>query len=649
MRRTALLVGWITLLACCACQPGPEPYEADFHLVNRLQELQPRDPDKPPSDVPWLEIGFDRRRALLQPAPSVYRLDAAPSGEEAYLSVAPTMTPAAWRTGTDGVGFEIRCQAPDGEWIDLLRLRIDPGRNPEDRTWHPQKLSLAPCSAPTTSLELQTTCGPAEDCRWDRAAWGDPRIVHQKRAELGLRRLVLLISIDTLRPDRMSLYGARRPTTPEIDRLAQDGIVFETAVAPAPWTIPSHASLLTSTDPEVHGATSQHDIHPELPLVSEVLREAGWTTAGFVDTPWLGRFGFDRGYDHYDALSPPNGSSRRGVGVTRERLLQWLDQAAGDVFVFWHIMDVHGPYGAPAPFGGRFRRDPEVRPEVSADAAETSDRRLEQLRKLAYHDYLALGRYRSLDDLKAGYDEGIAHVDAEIGRLLEFLRKAGLYDESLVIVTSDHGESFMDHGVWVGHGLFLTEDEIRIPLVVKLPGNEHAGTRVEELVRLTDVAPTLLDGVGVSPPPTFEGLSLIRPRPGVPGSLPRVAFGTSSNTGARYVRDNELKLITPWGIPRDRVISNHLRPKEPSALVERVVSDGELFDLASDPEEQENLFRAEAFREPEEELQALLQRRTDWLHKLRQRLEISRGEEAELTEEEIRRLQALGYLGGNER
>ena len=636
--------GTAVLVLVCASWSGCAPEEVasyrTYYLVDHLPSSDHIEPSDRDLQVPWIEIGFERERALPQHPPSSFRFDGVPSGEGASLLVAPALRPKAWAAGSDGAGFRARCRNTDGLWIDLFDTVVSAStQQPDGWSWH--EISLASCGPSTTTLELITTCGPAGKCGWDWAMWGDPKILYKKEPEFKFRSLTLLISIDTLRPDRMSLYGADRPTTPRLDEMATDAVTFETVVAPSPWTIPSHASLLTSTDPEIHGATSRSAIRPVARLLSQILQEKGWTTAGFVDTPWLGKFGFDRGYHHYDAEKPPPGSSRRGVEVTRERLIEWLEEAQGDVFVFWHIMDVHGPYGSPSPFGGQFRSGIKI----------SADDRMAELKNLSYHDYLQLGRFRSLEDLAASYDEGIAHVDAEIGGLLDLFRQANVYEDALIAVTSDHGESLMDHGVWVGHGLFLTEDEIRVPLLIKLPGNQYAGTSVQSMVRLIDVAPTLLDVLGITPmPPTFEGKSLVSPSPGSPRALPRVAFGVSSNTGAHYVRLNNRKLITAWGIPRDQVISTHLRPKEPSPLVQRVESEGRLFDLGSDPEEENNLIRTQDGKKVAEDLRALLRRRLAWLQDFqRNPSPKSLDNTLELTPEEVNRLRALGYLkgGGN--
>jgi len=619
------------------CGGSPARYERCYHLLDRFESAVGLEEAGRPLRAVRIEIGFDLRNALFQHPPSAYRFDDVPAGRQARLSIAPALDPAAWEAGTDGAGFALRCRDPSGRWLELLTLEL-PADRVDREAWHQHEVPLDGCSSPRTALELQTTCGLGASCRADRAAWGDPKVVYPATFEPQIGRLALLISIDTLRADRLGLYGAERPTTPEIETLAADGIVFETAVAPAPWTIPSHASLLSSTHPAVHGATARLEINPEVPMLAEVLQRAGWHTVGVVDTPWLGKFGFDRGYDDYDAEAL-RGLSRRGVALTRQRLLDRLAGATGDVFAFWHIMDVHGPYGAPAPFGGRFRSGLRIAP----------DGRLDELTRLAYHDYLQPERFRSLGDLVAAYDEGVAAVDAEIGRLLELLRKAGLYDQALIVVTSDHGESLMDHGIWVGHGLFLTDDEIRVPLVVKLPGNRFAGRRVGRMVRLLDVAPTLLDVLGVPPPSSFEGVSLVRPEPGAPSALPRAAFGMSSNTGARYVRTNRDKLITPWGQPRQRVIDVHLRPREPTPLLSRIDDGEQLFDLEADAGETTNLAAAGASPARTGALRRLVRDHGEATREIRKRLASAAGEPERLSAEEIRRLKSLGYLGGSER
>jgi arylsulfatase A-like enzyme len=592
----------------------------------------------PPPTVSFIELGHDQRRALLQP-PSTYRFARVPTGHGAVFSTASALQ-TFQKSAADGVGIELRCATAKGGWHSLFRRSLKAHGRGKPQLWEEIEIKLSACSSPTTNLELRTICAEGRDCRDHVVAWANPRVLHARRFEPRFTRLVVLISIDTLRPDHLSVYGYDRSTSPHLEALAEDAVVFDVAVAPAPWTIPSHASLLTSASPRIHGATSQHDIRAGLPLLSEILDATGWTTAGFVDTPWLGQFGFTRGYDHYDAEAPPPGSFRRGAQATRERLEDWLLQAEGDVFVFWHLMDVHGPYGAPAPFGGRFR----------SGVSHVTGSAFPELRKLEYHNYLELGRFRSFEDLVASYDEGIANVDSEVGQFLDLLRTSGFYDEALIVVTSDHGESLLDHGVWVGHGLFLTDDEIRVPLLIKLPDNRFAGRRIGAMVRLLDVAPTMLDVLEVTIPPSFEGVSLVSPHPGAPTAVPRLAYGESSNNGSRYVRSNGSKLITDWTSHREGVLSNHLRVKKPTPLTQNLEDKEQLYDLSSDPEELHNLIDANEWKKTAADLRLLLQRHQQALEHLDRSLhEAATERPSVMSEEQVQQLKALGYLGGVDR
>ncbi len=571
----------LTLLACqlllAACpSPRSGTYEAEFHFVDHLQSAVAVEKSRKPLSAPRYRIGFDERRVLVQLPPSTYSFPGAPSGAAASLHVAPVMNPTAWEKPTDGVGFEIRCRSTDGSWVRLLELAISPASEPADRVWHDREISLEPCSTPATEIELRTSCGPRRNCAADWAAWGDPRIRHHQALAPRAERLALLISIDTLRPDRLGVYGAERKTSPALERLARDAIVFETAVSSSPWTLPSHATMLTSTYPRAHGAEGRASIAAATPLISELLSAAGWQTAGFVDSAYLAPdFGFHRGYDHYDHEDPPPGDYRRGAPVLRQRLLDWLAGAdERPTFVFWHIMDVHGPYWAPAPFGGRFHG--------TSAPSEATDSRLERLRELKYHDHLRLDRFSTFDDLVATYDEGIAAVDATLGHLFQVLRDAGLYDEALIVVTSDHGESLLDHDAWVGHGIFLTDDELRVPLIVKLPDQRHAGERVEEMAGVVDVAATILDALGVPEAGTFQGRSLISPAPGKAGT-PDILYGFSSNTGAAFARTRRSKYIAPTTIDPKLIVRTHLRPREPAWSDHNFRFGEQLYDLRRDP------------------------------------------------------------------
>jgi len=636
-------LGLALLTACSSPSPKKATYDAEYLLLDHLDTVETVEESSQPLKATRWEIGYDQRPSLFQHPPSAVRFAGVPSGPGAVFHAAPVIEPKAWEKPTDGAGFTVLCRTAGDKWETLAELTVDPASVPEDRAWQLMRAPLDRCSQPATELELRTDCGPKGRCAADWTAWGEPKVVYPKTLALRPERLVLLISIDTLRPDRLGLYGGPRPTSPEIGRLAADGVVFETAVASSPWTIPSHATLLTSTYPQVHGATARSPIPETVPRLAEVLREAGWQTAGFVDTPYLHRgFGFDRGFEHYDDGEAPKGDFRRGARATRQRLLDWLGDAdERPAFVFWHLMDVHGPYGAPSPHGGRFRAETALAKTASAEAgAAEPDGRLELLRRLGIHDYLRLERYRTFDDLVASYDEGIAFVDEVLGGLFDVLRDTGTYESAAIAVTSDHGESLLDHGVWVGHGLFLTDDELRVPLVVKLPGNRWAGRRVEEMVGQIDLAPTLLDAAGVAAPAAFQGRSLVSPAPGESGSLPEIVYGYSSNLGAPFLRTRDLKYIGAAESTPDKVVDVHLRGKGDVELPLPPLLGEQVYHLRRDPGETRSLAAA---TEPAK-LEQLRQLLADHAADSAARHDGEVVEAPALSEEARENLRALGYL-----
>jgi arylsulfatase A-like enzyme len=590
--------------------------------------------------IDW-EIGLDRRSVLFQHPPATVSFPAVPTGPGARLVVAPALNPEAWDR-TDGARFECSCVGRNGSEVPLLAVDVSPAKDAAQRGWNERRVSLEPCSRPRTSISLRTTCGPAGDCSWDWAGWGDPHVEVPTPLRARPSRLVLLISLDTLRPDRLSLYGAPRETSPALERLARDGVVFETAVAQAPLTLASHASLLTSTYPQVNGvfgfgtdaadgveigspSDEARPVPKGLPLLAETLHASGWQTAGVVDSVWLTRrYGLDRGFDVYDDAATEPGWLLRGGRETRQRVLDVLSRSDGrPLFVLWHILDIHGPYGAAAPFGGRFRRSARARPDPA----------WRRTRILATDEYLnAKDRYVSLEEMKASYDEGIAATDAVLGGLFDTLRDAGIYDDSMIVVTSDHGENLLDRGIQAGHGLFLNEALIRVPLVMKLPGSRFAGTRVGPMVRLIDVAPSILDVAGVPPPATYQGISLLTPEPAAARALPGRAFGYSHHTGSAYLRTASRKFISAFRYPPEQVLSE-------DAAIYRGEAGDQLYDIVHDTGERKSLTS-----ERPEELTALRAEVTAFeTESARRRHVYATVRATTLSDEELRRLRALGY------
>jgi len=306
---------------------------------------------------------------------------------------------------------------------------------------------------------------------------------------------IIFITVDTTRADRMGFLGNKRGLTPNLDAVARQGVVFEKAFSQAPLTPVSHATIFTGTYPQFHTVTDfGHPLPALLPSVPEILQKSGYHTAAFIGSLILDPKanmapGFDRGFDFFDAGFRPKTNLNESRYETVERragdviahAIKWLDKKQSAPFFVWvHLYDPHAPYDPPEPYDKRFK------------------------------------------DL---YDGEVAYSDACLGKLFQYLKQRGLYDRSLIVMMSDHGESLGAHGESM-HGIFLYDETIHVPLLFKLPNSLLAGKRVTTRVRLVDVAPTLLSMLSLPLPPTFQGQSLVpemKSNPKAPGDLPAYA------------------------------------------------------------------------------------------------------------------------------
>jgi arylsulfatase A-like enzyme len=366
---------------------------------------------------------------------------------------------------------------------------------------------------------------------------------------------IVLISIDTLRPDHLGCYGYPQPTSPQLDRFSKDAVLFRTAVAHAPATLESHASILTSLIPQHHGATYArgHGLASEAPTIAALVRAAGYRTASFNGGGQLDEvFGLNRGFDLYQA---PSSDSFR---VTVDAGLDWLRAQQGPSFLFLHTYETHHPYRPAADLLARFEPSPY---RGSLPKTETPIGVLEEInngkRQLQPGD---------LEHIVATYDATIRSVDEALGYFLDELRRQGRYDNSLIILTSDHGEEFGEHGKvgWHGHTLF--DELLRVPLIVKFPGNRNAGREIRRQVRGIDIAPTILQAAGLAIPSSFEGSSLsVEPTGGSRArfAVSRLVDGISERA---CIRSERWKLCESelYDLERDPRELSNVRPLEPT-------------------------------------------------------------------------------------
>jgi arylsulfatase A-like enzyme len=465
---------------------------------------------------------------------------------------------------------------------------------------------------------------------------------------------VILISIDTLRADRLNAYGFNGGVVSRhIDTLAEDGILFERSITASPWTTPAQMSLFTSLNPSAHGITASfRDLREDVragrhfitlsqsvvtlaeALAAEGMRTAAFTAGGTVDP----RIGFGRGFDSYD-------TSMMKLGEHNTPAIEgWLARNGQEpFFLFLHTFEVHAPYV-------RTRFLDEVLP---ADRAAPLKKAIETLGRSvgtqevmgptfrrAHRRFVRLlrrhGAYNA-QVCEALYLGGIQHTDQWIGSLMAELKRLGIYDDTLIVLTSDHGEEFSDHGAtqfYNTHGHSLYEELVHVPLIIKLPRQRCAGRRESRLTRLIDIMPTVLDLVGVEdPPPDMQGVSL-RPLWEEEDSRPP-AFAISEALAIpaekKSIRTDRYKLVVSIGPETVEEAGRDPIPAQPEKL--------ELFDLEADPREKVNLLVDPALP-PSLDLAARLE------NQLRQSLAGRRSvpEETTLDAETLERLQALGYL-----
>jgi arylsulfatase A-like enzyme len=425
-----------------------------------------------------------------------------------------------------------------------------------------------------------------------------------------------MISMDTTRPDHLSVYGYRRATSPHLERLASEGLRFDLAYAPTATTGPSHASVFTSRYPISHRVLKNGQVlAPEFVTLAELLSQNGWDTAAVVSSFVLNaKFGYDQGFAHYDDRLPDRDDDKpgnpweghevdgrfwsNGEDATR-RALKWLDARSNPelpFFLFVHYYDPHRPYTAPLSFQRPFPDDVRDRSPLE--------------RKI----------YR--------YDVALAYTDSEIGRLLEAFDERALSENTLVVVIGDHGEGLMQHET-MHHGIHIYEEGVRIPLIMRWPGRISPARTLPHPVQLMDLAPTLLRMLGVDPAPlAYQGHDLAGQIEGSDnGDAEREIYLYRRHyTGGKVKASGGLEAVgEKYGLR----VGNWKLIEGPEERTR------ELFDLASDPMERQNLAERDPVRS-----EAMLQRLRAW----QQRYGREDADPGSASPEDRERLRALGYV-----
>ncbi|MCC7012878.1 MAG: sulfatase-like hydrolase/transferase [Planctomycetes bacterium] len=437
---------------------------------------------------------------------------------------------------------------------------------------------------------------------------------------------IVLVTIDTLRADHLGCYGYFRDTTPHIDAIAKESVVFDAAYATMATTLPSHASMMTARYPLEHGilANLMHGGKPfgwkqGMLSFAQVAKDAGYVTAGFVSSaPLKSQSGIGVGFDTWS--EPALEQSERKAGQTLAEVLPWLEQAPREPFFLWvHLFDPHWPHRAPPPFDTQFQKDgPDPELEAWIAARKIGESAVRSNAKKTTETRAALNNYCA----------EVAYTDSQVGVLLDALRAKGLLERSILTITADHGEGLNQHD-WTAHGL-VWEEQLRVPLIMRFPAAaRQAPRRIASIVSLIDLMPTMLGRVEPWPTPSWKQFFAVAT--GVdaldPSFEERPVY--AQRTGREMERDpGEMFALTT----RDW---KYIDEPEVGRM---------LFDRRKDPFELENLYQ----REPQ--AAEGVQRLTLLMRELQSKRGAALGEAqaGALDPKVLKAIRDLGYMGGDD-
>lgn len=430
---------------------------------------------------------------------------------------------------------------------------------------------------------------------------------------------IILISLDTLRSDRLGCYGHTRNTSPHMDTLASQGILFLNARAQSSWTLPSHMSLFTSLYPSFHQVKNTDQcLSPHITTMAQILKKNGFTTAAFTEGGNLSQIhGFSRGFDIY-------GEKSQDINITFNQAMKWLRSNARErkFFLFIHTYENHTPY----------LRKALANPIKRGRLGETLPKN-QQLFDIIFGRFLLTSQEKEY--VKSLYDSGILYADSYIGMLLNVMEDLALMENTTLIVLSDHGEDLWDHGISPSHGVTLYEDQLRVPLIIydrTLPSN----FKIESPVQLIDIMPTLLSLNRIPIPPNLQGENLLPLIYSKNKSTNKTIFSEGTFYGPNRIAiiKDDYKYVT---IPRLHEVKG-----VPSTKILFVLEPGleerSLFNLKEDPSEKNNLIDKEPVRA--QKLFALLEK--EYLSKSRNIKPMPLLQKP--SQEQKERLKALGYI-----
>ncbi len=508
-------------------------------LKNLMREVDLNEAANASTHGVRVEFGAEARPALpaLPGRKMTLRLDEIPAGASLHLATGvDAMAKSSW---TLSVQVERPGQQPKTLWTDTVKPGQSSGK------WRDLELPLDQFTGTDMLIHLVTD-GPQP--KGGLAWWADPRVEapsdHQPVN-------VIIILLDTLRADRMSAYGAPLSTTPFLKRWASSsGVLFENVVAPAPWTLPAHTSLFSGLNAVRHGVNHHMQAPDSLHFLAEHLREAGYTTAAITGGGILRpHYGFAQGFDSFAYWNSRNSVTELENGLNRATAFL-KEHKSLPFFLFFHTYEIHYPHrrrqpffddlvseqGVALPQGHVKMLPPKVTNLVSEGNTFTFIRKGEKQGSSPLNQ----DQKRAVRTM---YDSAIAYTDSNLAEFFHKIDQLDLRNNTLIIVTSDHGEALGEDDR-AGHS-FLDDYNLMVPLMLEIPGRKGAGTRISQQIRLIDLMPTVLEATGVPVPADLDGQSLL-PLIDSPDSIfpsDAWAYAASSNRGLALRHNNEEKFI----------------------------------------------------------------------------------------------------------
>jgi arylsulfatase A-like enzyme len=542
-------------------------------------------PQENPSNLKKkLQIGGNTVNSVFAPPPSEFSFDA-DIPQNAILEFGYGLLDEAWENTPflgDGVDFSIFLERKSDRKI-LFQEHFDPNDPESSSGIHNRKIDLTSYGGKNVTLRFKTESFPKNHTysnrRHDLAFWSNPVIYQDK---LSTESNVILISLDTLRADHLGCYGYPKNTSPNIDLLAEEGALFSQTFAQAPGTYPSHWSMMTALFPNNHYYYyhMDHFYNPSLLTLADLLREEGYSTSAFTGGAGVSaRNGFAQGFDSYFEYI--------GLGIEQESLedlyrktQNWLQAHKNrKFFLFLHTYEIHDPYIPPE----------EFRKKISQEKLKWNKAPLQRVFNWPRGRFKPLSE-KEKDNLVVLYDGEIRYTDERlIEPLVDYLKNEDLYDQTMIIITSDHGEEFYEHKGW-GHSTSLYNEQLSVPLIIKFPHAKYRDQKVSQIVRSVDIVPTIMDILDIKVSGyEFDGESLI-PLLSGKEKEDRI-FVSEKRFGPMFpdriaINKANLKLVVNTPYSDIHIAYYHPDPPQPSEV--------ELFDMRNDPREKENLAEKKA-------------------------------------------------------